>query len=49
MLVSSSKENFYKQIERMKLEFKKDRWKIKVEYSILEELTSNMKPPHCHT
>jgi hypothetical protein len=33
----------------MKLKFKKDKWKIKFEHSGLVELTSNMKPPHCHT
>jgi phosphatidylserine decarboxylase len=49
MLASSFKENFYKHIKGMKLEVKKDRWKIKVEYSTLEKLTSNMKPPHCRT
>jgi len=49
ILASSSKENFYKHIKRMKFKFRKDRWKIKIEYSTLEELTSNMKPPHCCT
>jgi hypothetical protein len=48
MLASSSKENFYKHIKGMNLELKKDIWKIKVEHNIMEELTSNMKPPHCH-
>ncbi len=49
MLASSSKENFYKHIKGMKLKLKKDIWKIKVEHNIMEELTSNMKPPHSHT
>jgi hypothetical protein len=48
MSASFSKENFYKHIKGMKLELKKDRWKIKVQYNTLEELTSNMKSPHCH-
>ncbi len=47
--ISSSKENFYKQLKGMKLEFMKDRWKIKFEQNNMEELTSNMKPPHCRT
>jgi hypothetical protein len=33
----------------MKLEFKKDKRKIKIEHNNLVELTSNMKPPHCRT
>jgi hypothetical protein len=33
----------------MKLEFKKDKWKIKFEQSNLETFTYNMKPPHCRT
>jgi hypothetical protein len=41
---SSSKDNLYKQIKGMKLEFKKDKWKIKFEHNSLVELTSN-KPP----
>jgi hypothetical protein len=47
--ISSSKENFHKHIKGMKLEFRKDRWKTKFDQSNLEELTYNMKPPHCHT
>jgi hypothetical protein len=46
---SSSKENVYKHLKGMKLEFKKDKWKIKFEQNNLEELTSNMKPSHCRT
>jgi len=46
---SSSKDNFYKHIKGMKLEFREWRWKINFEQSNLEELTSNMKPPHCCT
>jgi hypothetical protein len=49
ILVFSSKENFYKHIKGMKLEFKKDKWKKKIEQSNLEEFTFNMKVPHCHT
>jgi hypothetical protein len=45
----SSKDNFYKHGKRNKLEFSKDRWKIKFEHSNLEELTANMKLPHCCT
>jgi hypothetical protein len=33
----------------IKLESKKDGWKIKFEHNSLVELTSNMKPPHCYT
>jgi hypothetical protein len=33
----------------MKLEFMKDRWKVKFEQNNMEELTSNMKPPQCRT
>ncbi len=46
---SSSKDNFYQHIKGMKLEFKEERWKIKFEQNNLEELTSNMKPPHYRT
>jgi len=46
---SSSKENFYQHLKGMKLEFKKDIWKIKFEHNNLKEFTSNMKPPHCRT
>jgi hypothetical protein len=49
ILTSFSKENFHKNIRGMKLEFKKDRWKIKFKQNNMEKLTSNMKPPHCHT
>jgi hypothetical protein len=42
MLASSS-------IKGMKLKLRKDRWKIKVEHNTMEELTFNIKPPHCHT
>jgi hypothetical protein len=45
----SSKENFYKYAKGMKLEFRKDIWKIKFEHNNLEKLTFNMKPPHCCT
>jgi len=41
----SSKESFYKQIKGMKLEFKKDIWKIKFEHNNLVEFISNMKHP----
>jgi hypothetical protein len=43
----SSKDNFYKHIKKMNLEFNKDIWKIKFEQNNLEKLASNMKPPHC--
>ncbi len=45
----SSKKNFYKKIKGMKLESKKDKWKIRFEHNSLVKLTSNMKPPHCCT
>jgi hypothetical protein len=46
---SFSKENFYKHMKGMKLEFRKDRWKIEIEQNNLEEFAYNMKIPHCHT
>ncbi len=46
MLTSSSKENLYKHIKGMKLELRKDIWKIKIEHNTLEKLKSNMKPTH---
>jgi hypothetical protein len=33
----------------MKLKFREDTWNIKFEKNNLEELTSNMKPPHYYT
>jgi hypothetical protein len=49
VFISSSKKNLYMDIKGVNIEFRKDKWKILVEQSILEELTSNMKPPHCRT